>query len=75
MNDEDRDALEQKINELISPHIQDYKGPTPIYRWLDAGNRISVMPHFIVHLPLNVSMKLIMLIKDYKDDGMTKNEY
>jgi hypothetical protein len=66
MNDDERAAFEQKINDLISPHTDDYKGPKPIYRWLDTGGKISVMPHFMVHLPSNVRMKLIMLMEDNK---------
>lgn len=75
MNDDEKAAFEQKVNELISPHTNDYKGPTPVYRWLDAGSKISVMPHFMVHLPSNVRMKLIMLMEDNKmNDDLHKNE-
>jgi hypothetical protein len=74
MNDDEKAAFEQKINELISPHTTDYKGPVPVYRWLDTEGKISVMPHFMVHLPPNVRMKLIMLMEDHKaDDEMRKD--
>jgi hypothetical protein len=74
MKDDEKAAFEQKINELISPHTNDYSGPTPIYRWMDSESKISVMPHFMVHLPSNVRMKLIMLMEDNKTDEAGKDE-